>query len=275
MRTKSRDQMRTRHYLGSGVGILAAMLSISLLVVIGCATVDASNKDSKLADDPVYVACMNIEAELAKAKYPTQEKAVVYADTVCRLEAAVCRDNPSSDPCRQAVARYVTAPGADGPAILYQSAWAGRTELVRYILELKVDPNASGAANGWCPLMIAAAEGHETTVEVLLEGGAYCNARNELGRTPLMFASSYGYDAIVRNLLAHGADPNIAPTDGQGWTALMAAGHNNRIQTIRILLDSGADASLTDKYGTTAQGIAAAAGHREAARLLQQSADSG
>lgn len=278
MKKKSRNRITWR-YPGHRIAVSAATLSMLMLAISACMAPagvqkyesDAAPAVNELEDDPIYLACTYIETDLAKAKFPTHAEAVVYADALCRLEAAFCLKDPSA--CKPTVARYVKAQGDVGPAMLYQAAFVGRTELVRQLLELEVEPNNPISENGWCPLMIAAAEGHGTTVDALLEGGAQCDARNAFGRTALMFASSYGYDDIVRDLLAHGADPNIVPTDGEGWTALMGAAHNNRIQTVRLLLDGGADPALTDLNGMTALGIARASGSRGAAQLLETVGD--
>ena len=121
--------------------------------------------------------------------------------------------------------------------------------------------------------MIAAAEGQQSTVSLLLEAGAHTNVTNLLGRTALMFASSYGYDAIVQDLLKHQADPNLASSDEFERTPLMSAAIGGHTKTIRILLDSGADASLKDKLGRTALMHAEGEGHRKAVRVLKKAGD--
>jgi len=156
------------------------------------------------------------------------------------------------------------------------AASAGRTDLIKTLIELKVDINKptkasrdSASGEGWTPLMIAAAEGHAETVSALVDGGADVNATNRLGRTALMFASSYGFAAIVQNLLGHRADPNIVPKDSTGWTALIAAAHNGHGEVVTLLLGHGADASIRDKQGKTALAWAEAQGHSEMAQALR------
>ena len=114
--------------------------------------------------------------------------------------------------------------------------------------------------------MLAAAERHTDTVEVLLGAGADPNAANVLGRTALMFASSYGQDTIVKLLLDRGAKPNIVPNDHSSWTALMAAAARGHAITVALLLQNGADPNIKSKDGRTAIELARAEGHSEVVR---------
>jgi len=276
---KTTSVIRTRNLMSQRArgALLNATISVLALVVSGCATSTAGQSASQRNNDPFYRSCMNVEMDEQKlqlkpdGRHASDEDALWTAHYICKVFWSACAEDPSGVPCTRAREKYAHAPADNDPSELYQAAWKGDAELVSTLLEQGADPNVlERGTDGWCPLLIAAAEGHETTVSVLLESGAYCDARNDKGRTALMFAASYGYDSIVRELLYEYADPNIVPTDGQGWTALMAAAHANHIETMRILLDGGADASLRDEHGNTAQDIAAAAGNPEAAELLEQ-----
>jgi ankyrin repeat protein len=44
---------------------------------------------------------------------------------------------------------------------------------------------------------------------LLIENGAYVNAKDKFGSTPLHLAAKNAYIEVVRLLLEHGADPNI------------------------------------------------------------------
>ena len=56
------------------------------------------------------------------------------------------------------------------------------------------------------PLQVAAASGHETLVQLLLQRGARVDAANMYGWTPLMQAARHGHAGVVRLLLLKGAD---------------------------------------------------------------------
>lgn len=85
------------------------------------------------------------------------------------------------------------------------------------------------------------------------------------GSTPLMFAALYGDAGLVKQLLAAGADPNLA--NAAGATALMWAVPN--VDTMRVLLDAGADVNARTEENRTPLVIAAGTvGARAAVNLL-------
>jgi len=75
--------------------------------------------------------------------------------------------------------------------------------------------SAEGVANlgdpktGNSPLHIAAQNGHDNLVAMLIEFKASVNMQNLKGQTPLHMAVGYDYYAVVQLLLAAGADENM------------------------------------------------------------------
>uniref|UniRef100_A0A1X7SQI3 Uncharacterized protein n=1 Tax=Amphimedon queenslandica TaxID=400682 RepID=A0A1X7SQI3_AMPQE len=59
------------------------------------------------------------------------------------------------------------------------------------------------------PLHIAASEGRNEVVSVLLSNGADPNIKDEDERTPLHYAALIGRNEVVSVLLSNGADPSI------------------------------------------------------------------
>ena len=102
-------------------------------------------------------------------------------------------------------------------------------------------------------LKIAAAGGHLELVKLLVENGATIDIGKENGdRTPLIEASDSGHADIAAYLISKGADVNAL---GNGVTPLMAAVSTNamatgpaepREETIRLLLEKGADVNVQD-----------------------------
>lgn len=76
------------------------------------------------------------------------------------------------------------------------------------------------------------------------------NDKTKDGKTALMYAASYGRAKVVDVLLKRGADVNLA--DNEGETALMEASGDWFSKTISLLLEYGADVNKRNNYNETA-----------------------
>lgn len=76
-----------------------------------------------------------------------------------------------------------------------------------------------------------------------------------------------GHTALVHALLEAGADPNLADP-ACGLTVLHDAARVGFADTVRELLDHGADANLVDAWGNLPLHLAAREGYLEVVRLL-------
>ena len=90
------------------------------------------------------------------------------------------------------------------------------------------------------PLHQAASNGDQPTVRLLIDRGDNVNEKNGAGWTPLMDAAFVGHVGIAKMLLEHGADPTL--TNNQGQTALTLARQQDRTLVIDLL-----EGSLTRK----------------------------
>jgi len=120
-------------------------------------------------------------------------------------------------------------------------------------------------AAGNTPLMIEAAYGNAACVRFLLERGAEVNAANAAGATALMRAALD--EEKLRLLLEHGANPNVYSALG-GSALLLAARPANSHRAVQTLLNHGADAKATNRFGVTPLMAAAAGGDEETVKLL-------
>ena len=95
---------------------------------------------------------------------------------------------------------------------------------------------------GWTPLHTAASRADEDLVKTLLARGAELEAREQEGCTPLMAAIGNGMTSMAKSLVARGA--NVNATDDEGTTPLVLAVKTGQEETVDLLLDGGAKATL-------------------------------
>jgi ankyrin repeat protein len=111
-------------------------------------------------------------------------------------------------------------------------------EIALLLLDHGADPNAADTSVGETPLMRASALGDPALVESLLAKGASVTARDDLNRTALHAACDKGKGEAVALLIAQGAD--LDAQDDLGEAPLgRAIGHG--VDIVRQLLDAGAD----------------------------------
>ena len=107
---------------------------------------------------------------------------------------------------------------------------------------------------GYTPLMQAVMRNDPNMVNMLLDKGARIDQKNfytEL--TPLMMAVDNGSLEMVELLLARKANLNLQ--DERGRSALMHASAARQPKIAQRLLQAGADATLKDKQGRTADDL--------------------
>lgn len=99
----------------------------------------------------------------------------------------------------------VEARNASDESPLMMAALRGHLELCKALIAREADVNKPG----WAPLHYAATGGHAEVITLLLEHSAYIDAESPNGTTPLMMAAMYGNAESVKVLLDAGADPAV------------------------------------------------------------------
>jgi ankyrin repeat protein len=174
-------------------------------------------------------------------------------------------------------------------AVMY-AAREGATDAVRALADARanldlVDPEGTSA------LIIAIINGHWETASALIDKGANVNAADIKGMTPLYaaidmhtlgdtFGRPYpappvieGSVALIRKLLAKGANPNARLKGtilkrvydagdgrlGEGATPFLRAARKCDVLVMNLLIEAGADPTLSQKSGNNALMLAAGA----------------
>lgn len=146
------------------------------------------------------------------------------------------------------------------------AAMSVNADILNFILQKA--PEVDGASNdGITALHSTAVLGHDVQVQALLENGASPNLVSTIdGWTALHYAATGRSKAVLEHLLRGGA--NVNSTTETASTALQAAVERDDMDSVRLLLDSGARMDLRQSDGSSAFDLAAAGGNKEIIQLL-------
>ncbi|XP_041375795.1 ankyrin repeat and SAM domain-containing protein 6-like isoform X2 [Gigantopelta aegis] len=112
----------------------------------------------------------------------------------------------------------------------------------------------------WCE------QGDVISVQTYLESGVEVDCTDDDGNTPLGIAAANGHESVVRVLIMKGAaldKPSIF-----GWTPLMQASRHGHVKVVAALLQNQADVNTVTRYGVSSLMLAARGGHLHTARKL-------
>ena len=175
--------------------------------------------------------------------------------------------------------RELMASASRGDTPLLLAIRRDQGELVELYLQKGADPNlANGQAE--LPVFVAAELGRASVVALLLKAGVDPNTMQKevvnsynasIGRpfgknTPLIKAAQGGHGETVKVLIDAGADINHRGVLAK--TALLWATERGHFRTAELLLEEGADPNLPSAEGLTPLMIAARNGYRHLAQVL-------
>jgi ankyrin repeat protein len=152
---------------------------------------------------------------------------------------------------------------------LHWVAFFGVFSITQSILEATDDINVTEAYKKMTPLALAAKNGHEAIIKLLVNTpDVDLNSRDEYDRTPLALAVENGREAIVKVLVdTPGVDLN---SKGQlGRTPLALAAKNGHEAVVKLLVSTpGVGLNSRDKGDRTPFAWAASNGHEAIIKVL-------
>ena len=149
----------------------------------------------------------------------------------------------------------------DGKSALMIAAENGHLESLELLRGYGADPGVLDN-EGRTALHLAATSSHTHVVHSLLQAGADSSIADKTGNTALHLAAMKGQVDIVTDILRSPAAADLLNAKGGMWdrTPLAYAVEKTHSDTVRVLLQAGADPGITSENGNTAIHLAAAIG---------------
>ncbi len=263
-----------------------------LLVVLVALGVDAPPVTAAGAGSPLVEAARAGDADAVRTLLQRGvDVNATTADGTTALHWAAHLDDAETADTLLAAGADAAAANRYGVRPLSLACTNGSVRIIASLLAAGADPDGA-LPGGETALMTAARTGRAGAVELLLAHGADVGAREHTrSQTALMWAAAHGHGGVVSALLAAGADiqaRSSGPASAAGgsgsqaavfrdysrrgridaFTPLLFAVRGGHIETVRTLLDRGANVNDTAPNGASALVVAAVNAHWELGALL-------
>ena len=160
-----------------------------------------------------------------------------------------------------------------GRTALMIATYAGHLDVVAMLMEAGAD---SGLLENdkYDALTIAAVDGNTAMVKLLIDKGAKTGLTTSIyDGTALIAAAHLGHVGVVKVLIAGGAP--LDHVNNLNWTALIESivlgdGGKNHTETLRALVEAGANVNIPDGQGRTPLALAKARGYLRMVEILKK-----
>jgi ankyrin repeat protein len=199
---------------------------------------------------------------------PTPAEAARYTG----LHAAAQRGDAAAIRRNKATPADLNARDAHGRTPLHVATFARQREAIRALVAGGADLHRLENGRYDC-VTIAAVADDEETLRLLLSLGASAKlVTSRYDGTALIASAHLGHDGVVRQLIAAGAP--LDHVNNLHWTAVIEAivlgdGGRRHQETLRALIEAGADLQLADRQLRTPLALARGKGYGEMARMLE------
>jgi ankyrin repeat protein len=134
--------------------------------------------------------------------------------------------------------------GLGGMSAYHWAAKNGNADITQLLIDASANPNVTNKV-GKTPVAIAAESGHVEVLKMIVESGGDIESVDQIGGTPLLWASGLSKNpATVGYLIEVGGNVNIIDTNGM-TPLIWAAGIGNP-ESVRLLIENGADVNISE-----------------------------
>ena len=200
---------------------------------------------------------------------PTEAELRAYGG----LHAAAARGDVADIEGRVAAAENKEAIDGRHRTPLHVAVYQKQHDAARALIRLGADPNRLDA-DRYDIITIAAVANDVPMLRIALEGGGNPKAvTSRYDGTALIAAAHLGHAEVVRTLIA--AKAPLDHVNNLQWTALIKSivlgdGGRNHTETLRALVEAGADVNIADGSGSTPLKLARSRSYRDMVAILER-----